>query len=341
MIRAISAGRAGIIGNPTDGYGGTLICCSVKNKAEVTVEESQELILENSFGKKVLRWRNDFENKGDYFDIFRAVLRYFKLYDLKARVTAKTTIPVQAGLAGSTAMLSAVLSALIAYTGKKVNTYELAELNRTIELNYLKCHCGYQDAYMTTFGGLNYLDFRGKEYYKELKDEQYGTVESLSKYVSEIPFVIAHTGIKHHSGSFHRPLRERWLEGDTAVVNGYNEIINIAREGKKALLKEDWQQLAYLMNKNHEIQDKLTDSGEQNRFMIKEAMKHGALAAKLAGAGGGGTIIVLTFEPDKIKKALSKAGAEEFVELDPSWNGVMVQNLSSNTIEQVAAGLEV
>lgn len=326
MIRAVAAGRAGIIGNPTDGYGGTMMACSLKNKAQVTIEECSELILESNFGKKVLNWQNDFENKGDYFDIFRAILRYFKLYDLKARITAKTDIPVQSGLAGSTAMLSAALSAVMAYRDLNVNRYELAEINRTIELNYLKCQCGYQDAYMTTFGGLSYMDFRGKEYYKELKEEQYGTIENLSGYIDTLPFVIAHTGVKHNSGNFHRPLRERWLEGDKEVINGYNEIINIAREGKKAMLKGDWQQLSYLMNKNHEIQDKLANSGEQNRYMIKAAMDNGAMAAKLAGAGGGGTIIVMTFEPEKIKRALSEAGAEEFIELDPSWRGVLVKD---------------
>lgn len=322
MIKAITAGRAGIIGNPTDGYGGTLICCSIKNKAKATIQQSDELIIENAYGQEILRWRNDFENKGDYFDIVRSVLRFFRLYDLKAKISVKTDVPVQAGLAGSTTVLSSVLSAVMAFTGKKTNKYQLAEINRIIELNYLKCHCGYNDAYMTTFGGLNYMDFRGKEYYKPLEREQYGVVENLWHFVDKLPFIIAHTGIKHHSGNFHKPLRQRWLEGEQEVVKGYNEIINIAREGKKALINNDWDQLAHLMNKNYEIQDKLADSGEQNRHMIKVALDNGALAAKLAGAGGGGTIIVLTFSPDKVKKALTKAGAEQFVELDPEEKGV-------------------
>jgi galactokinase/mevalonate kinase-like predicted kinase len=326
MIKVTAAGRAGIIGNPTDGYGGAMIACSIKNKAIATIEECDELVIKNSFGEVVLRWENDFENKGDYFDIVRSVLRHLKAYDLKAKITTYSNIPVQAGLAGSTAILASVLSAVLAYMGRKANRYQLAEINRDIELNYMKCQCGYQDAYMTTFGGLNYLDFRGKEYYKEWHMEQYATVENLSQYVDELPFVIAHTGIKHHSGSFHKPLRERWLEGDPAVVNGYEAITEIAREGKKALINKDWKELAYLMNKNHEIQDSLADSGQQNRYMIKVAKENGALAAKLAGAGGGGTIIALTFEPERVKKALVAAGAEEFVELDPLYTGVTIEH---------------
>jgi galactokinase/mevalonate kinase-like predicted kinase len=336
MIKATTHGRAGIIGNPTDGYGGSLVSCSIKNHAEVLIREDKELMIENRFGQTVLRWENDFANQGDYFDIVRCVLRFLKLYDLKARITIRSNIPLQAGLSGSTAILSSVLAGLLAFTGQTCNRYQLAEMNRAIELTYLKCQCGYQDAYMTTFGGLNFLDLRGKEYYREWEQEAYGVVESLTPYVERLPFVIAHTGIKHHSGQFHRPLRERWLEGDPALVNGYQEIAAIAREGKKALIQQNWPELAYLMNKNHQIQDSLCDSGEQNRRMIDTALKHGAMAAKLAGAGGGGTIIVLTLEPEKLIHELKAAGAEEFVELHPAAAGVTTEYINENQ-EYVAA----
>jgi len=144
--------------------------------------------------------------------------------------------------------------------------------------------------------------------------------------------VVAHTGIKHHSGNFHKPLRERWLEGDKAVIEGYKEIAHLAREGKKALLNEDWDELAYLMNKNHEIQNSLADSGEQNIRMMKVARENGALAAKLAGAGGGGTIIALTLEPERTIRALREAGAEEFVELAPYAEGVKVDVVEEDSI---------
>lgn len=336
MLRVTAPGRAGIIGNPTDGYGGSMINCSIKNRAEVIIEKSPELILENQFGQAKLKWKNDFANKGDYFDVVRSVLRCLKLYDLKAKITLNSNIPIQAGLAGSTAILSSILSAVLAFTGQKYHKYYLAELNRTIELHYMKCQCGYQDAYATTFGGLNYMDFRGKEYYRELDQELYATVEPLSPFIEELPFVIAHTGIKHNSGDFHKPLRERWLEGEKKVVEGYAEIGDIASEGKKALLNEDWDELGYLMNKNHEIQDSIADSGEQNNYMIKVAKKSGALAAKLAGAGGGGTIIALTLKPERTKKALKEAGAETFIELDPFAEGVTVERLDASS-EYVAA----
>ncbi|HEY8362355.1 MAG TPA: hypothetical protein VIK77_05670 [Tissierellaceae bacterium] len=110
----------------------------------------------------------------------------------------------------------------------------------------------------------------------------------------------------------------RWLKA-------IKKIADIAREGKKALLNEDWDELAYLMNKNHEIQNSLADSGEQNLYMIKVARENGALSVKLAGAGGGGTIIALTLEPERTMKVLKEAGAETFVEFAPDPEGVKVE----------------
>ncbi len=93
--------------------------------------------------------------------------------------------------------------------------------------------------------------------------------------------------------------------------------------------------LAYLMNQNHEIQDSIADSGEQNNYMIKVAKENGALAGKLAGAGGGGTIIALSYEPERTKQALIEAGVDRFIDLDPHAPGVTVEYLGEG-YERVA-----
>jgi galactokinase/mevalonate kinase-like predicted kinase len=321
MICASAPGRAGIIGNPTDGYGGTLISCAIDRRATVTLSEAEKTVIENEGLQCALHIPDDYRNRGDVFDIAKSVLRFFNLYDRKLHITIATDIPKQAGLAGSTAVLSALLRAVMAYLNIEINNYMFAEINRSVELNHMKMQCGYQDAYMTTFGGLNYLDFRGKEHYREWDEEDYGTVEPLGERVGRLPFVIAHTGVSHVSGDVHRPLRERWMEGDLAVMSAYNRITAIAREGKKALLEENWEHLAELMKENHELQDRLSPSGPEVSRLISAAMSAGAPAAKLAGAGGGGTVIALTFDADKTVAAMTQAGAAEFVKLAPLAEG--------------------
>jgi galactokinase/mevalonate kinase-like predicted kinase len=220
-------------------------------------------------------------------------------------------------MSGSTALVVALLQALLAWQGQYPHMYQLAERARHIELNYLRVVCGYQDAYMCTFGGLNYMDFRGKQFYREAEAELFATIEPLSAYCPELPFVLGYTGVQHASGEVHKPLRERWLEGESAVVEGYGRITEIARMGKKALFMADWPLMGGLMNENHAIQRDLGGSGESNERLIAAALEAGALGAKLAGAGHGGTIIALWPWPDatQLEEALHEAGASAIYRL--------------------------
>ena len=309
-VHCSAPGRCGIIGNPTDMYGGTVISCSIPYRAHALVEPSDKLEIAVAGQELVVRDVDDLTLNGDYFDVTRAVLDYLRDADLRCRISYWTDIPVKAGVAGSTALTVAILYALLRFKGMLRHRYQVAELARHIELNHLRVVCGYQDAYMCTFGGLNYLDFRGKEFYRSASEELFGTVEPLQSYVGELPFVLAHTGVTHSSDAVHKPLRERWLEGDPEVRRGYEEIGRLAREGKRALLAKDWSRLGTLMNQNHAIQRDLGGSGEANERLIRVALDAGALGAKLAGAGDGGTIIALAPEPERVRSALEEAGSE-------------------------------
>lgn len=319
-------GRAGIIGNPTDMYGGAVLSCSIGMRARVTVTPAPELVLEtNEQECRIASWDN-LRPQSDRFDVARAILDYMRLPPLACHVRYESEIPLRSGLSGSTALVVALLQALLAWQGEYPNLYQLAERARHIELNYLKVVCGYQDAYMCTFGGLNYMDFRGKQFYREAEAELFATIEPLAIYVPELPFVLGFTGVQHVSGAVHKPLRERWLEGERAVVEGYRKITEIARMGKKALLMADWLLLGRLMNENHAIQHGLGGSGESNERLIAAALEAGALGAKLAGAGHGGTIIALWPWPDatRLEEALREAGASAMYRLQVT-PGVMIE----------------
>jgi galactokinase/mevalonate kinase-like predicted kinase len=316
-------GRAGIIGNPTDMYGGTVIACSVGMRARVTVTPAEGVVLATNGEECVIKSRGDLRPQGDLFDIPRAILDYLHAFNarrvpvLNCRIEYVSEIPMSSGMSSSTALLVAILQAILAWQGEFPSLYQLAERARHIELNYLEVVCGYQDAYMCTFGGLNYMDFRGKQFYHSAEAELFATIESLANYVPELPFVLAFTGVKHASGAVHKPIRERWLEGEAVVVKGYERITEIARTGKKALLMQDWSTLGRLMNENHAIQRDLGGSGESNERLIAAALQVGAPGAKLAGAGSGGTIIALWPWEDiaPLESALRDAGASEIYRL--------------------------
>jgi galactokinase/mevalonate kinase-like predicted kinase len=309
-IRCSAPGRCGIIGNPTDMYGGAVISCSVPYRARVSVSPCESLVLETRGTSIEIASEADLLLRGDLFDVARAVLDYLQHDDLCCRISYSSDVPISAGVSSSTALTVAILYGVLRFMGYQYGLYRVAELARYTELNHLKIVCGYQDAYMCTFGGLNYMDFRGKAFYRQAAEELYATIEPLAPYVPHLPMLLVHTGVEHSSDSVHRPLRERWLEGDREVRDGYEAITRLAQEGKKALLLQDWDRLGRLMNENHAIQRDLGGSGEDNERLIKQALDHGALGAKLAGAGGGGTIIALHPEPDVLASELKAEGVE-------------------------------
>ena len=314
---ASAPGRCGIIGNPTDMYGGSVLSCTIPQRGYVSIAPADRLILESDQGTLTVRTRDDLQQRGDLFDVLRAVISQQQCLGMKARLTCWSDVPIGSGLSSSSSLIVAALYALIQYQGRDMNKYLFAETARGIELNDMGVVCGYHDFYMPAFGGLNYMDFRDKEFYREVHSEPYASVEALAPLVTELPFVLAHTGVEHRADAVHRPLRERWLEGERTVVQAYLNIARLAREGKKALLEQDWPRLGNLMNENHAIQRDLGGSGEDNERLIRAALDNGALGAKLAGAGDGGTIVALHPEPETLGKRISQAGASRILHLQP------------------------
>lgn len=320
IISCSAPGRAGIVGNPTDMYGGSVVSCSLNDRAYCHILPSDHLVIKMGSDSLDIAGLSDLELRKDQFDLARAALRALEIDIVsdKFLIDLRTDVPEQAGLAGSTAMLASTVGALLTYLGLQLNRYEIAEMVKGIEYRVMDLICGYQDHYMAVFGGLNFMDFRGKESMEQSPDEPFATVEPLDEIVAGLPMILAHTGIKRNSGAVHRSLRHRWLDGHPDVVEGYKRIAELGRLGKKALVLQDWEELGRLMNENHAIQRDLGGSGESNEILIKAALDNGAYGAKLAGAGQGGTIIALTDSPDEMGEALLRAGAKRVFGLGPS-----------------------
>jgi galactokinase/mevalonate kinase-like predicted kinase len=316
VIVATAPGRCGIVGNPSDMYGGCVLSCTVQEQAECRLTEAAEpLTIVNDGETAILRSREDLSLRGDRCDIARAALTFFHIDPANTRfgLHLKTDIPMRAGMAGSTALLAAIVGALDAHLGMGMTPYALAETTRKIEARVMQIVCGLQDQHMAVFGGLNFMDFVGKEQLEQRDDEPLGTVEPLAAYAPDPPLILAHTGIQHHSGTVHRSPRQRWLDGEPLVRNYYARIAELGRRGKRALIEKDWRRLGALMNENHALVAALGGSGPVNDRLIEVARQAGAWGAKLAGAGGGGTILALADDPERIGTALMAAGAERLL----------------------------
>lgn len=293
-----------------------MLSCTVRERAECRlVADTDRLSIQNTDETAAILSQDDLQLRGDKLDIARAALQFFEIDPTSSHfaIYLNTAIPMRAGMAGSTAMLAALVGALDCYLGVGLNRYEVAESMRKIEARIMGITCGYQDQHMAVFGGLNFMNFWGKEKLTQLPDEPLATIEPLDRMVSDVPLILAHTGVMHHSGTVHSSPRERWLAGDPLVRHNYARIGDLAWRAKRALLNSNWLELGGLMNENHALVAELGGSGPENDRLIEAAIAAGAWGAKLAGAGGGGTILVLADNPARVGDALTSAGAERLL----------------------------
>ena len=283
--------RANLIGNPSDQYGGTTLGVSLPPRAWAVLDSREPGRIDGAP------------------EIARAVLEQLGFGRPDFGICLATEIPRQSGIAGSTALVVALLRAVLAWQGRSLSGYALAELARSVERERMGVQCGYSDQYLCSFGGLRHLDLRGKRF--DADGGPFATVEDLSGEVRELPFVVAYTGVQHSSDAVHRPIRERWLVGEPDVVAAYERIAEIGVLGKSALQRGDWPAFGRLMNENHALQRALGGSGPANEVLIEAALAAGAPGAKLAGAGGGGTIVALDagLAAGALEAALRAAGA--------------------------------
>ncbi|HWA82981.1 MAG TPA: hypothetical protein VG820_06095 [Fimbriimonadaceae bacterium] len=286
IVEASAPGRCGIIGNPSDIYGGVVVSCSVPARARCRLTLGID-------GPKPEDPR-----------LWDAAIGRFPL-DEPVSVEWTTDIPRSSGLSGSTALLAATLACLLAARGE-ANRLDapaaFAELLRGVERHDAKIMCGYQDAYMIAYGGLRRMDFAGKH---PVEQGPPAKVESIE---SDLPFLLVTTGVERLSGAVHGPMSERWLRGEKTVVEGMARIAELGRLGAKALAASAWEDLARLMAENHEIVAALGGSGVEVDRLIAACLAGGAKAAKLAGAGLGGTVIALTSDPEDLETYLRSAG---------------------------------
>jgi len=220
--------------------------------------------------------------------------------------TLACTVPLRARVE-----LAPADATVVATAGEEpASLHALAEEAREIERSRLGVTCGYVDQYLCTFGGFRFVEFAGKSPEGSASVEPFASVEAIE---APLPFVLAFTGKRHSSDSVHRPIRARWLAGEPEVRRAMERAAKLGRLGTRALLRGAFDELGAHMNENHALVRAIGGSGAANERLIAAALAAGALGAKLAGAGDGGTIVALWPEPDAgpLEHALRRAGAAE------------------------------
>lgn len=231
-----------------------------------------------------------------------------------------TTIPPQSGLGGSTAIVIAVLYGLACYFNLyncfnnlndneyPINKDIIAEIATKVENEDLDITAGYSDRYVISRGGLGFCSYVGKLYHKEIAEEPLAVYDRIDKtyQIHNLPIIICFSGESHESGDVHRKLRKLYLQKEPQMINNYIKLAELSWKSRFSLMRHDWKLLGEYFKENTRIMNIIMRQagfkfgiGLVNNILIKLVEENSDVyAAKLTGAGNGGSVFAL-INPDK------------------------------------------
>jgi glucuronokinase len=318
IIRKRCYARAGLVGNPSDGYNGKTISIIIRNfHAEVVLYEWDEVELvpsdqDHSRFPSVQELARDVKLHGYYGGVrlVKATIKKFveycqreglRLHERNFSVRYESDIPRQVGLAGSTAIIVATLRCLMEFYGVTIPLEVQPSLALSVETEELHIAAGLQDRVIDVYEGLVYMDF-SREQMREQCGCQHGVYERLDPSLLPPLYVAYKTDVGEPTEVFHNDIRGRYLRGDPAVVNAMQMFASLAAQAREALLARDAERLARLMDENFDTRRSIYQLPAGQIEMVEVARAAGA-SAKFAGSGGA---IIGTYKDDAMYQALQR-----------------------------------
>jgi mevalonate kinase len=129
--------------------------------------------------------------------------------------------------------------------------------------------------------------------------------------VPEMCFVIGNTGIKAPTGPQVEKIR-RFKQKNGFASEIIDEMGDITLEGYKALKRNDKEALGRLMTHDHKLLSILGVSCNELNKLVKASLPY-SYGAKLTGSGGGGCMVALTDQPQKVAEAIRSRGGTPLI----------------------------
>ncbi|HKZ63224.1 MAG TPA: mevalonate kinase [Thermoplasmata archaeon] len=126
-----------------------------------------------------------------------------------------------------------------------------------------------------------------------------------------LKLVVGFTGVSAPTGPLVAAVRER-VEAHADARGWIAEIGEIAVNGLRALQVRDWVAAGEMMDRNHALLNAL-GVGHPSLDRLVAAARPTSYGAKLTGAGGGGSMVALTEDPERTARAITNAGGRAFV----------------------------
>lgn len=319
IIESRAYARAGLLGNPSDGYFGKTISIIVKNfGAHISLYQSPELHIEPQ-EQDLTTYHNIYHLKDSVsltgynggIPLIKAAIKKFceyceasdcKLSNKNFTIRYSSSIPRQVGLAGSSAIIIATLRALMQFYSIRIPLEILPNIALSAEMDELGINAGLQDRVAQAYEGCVYMNFDRQI----IEEKQHGQYDRIDPALLPNLYIAYKTSLGKVSGKVLNDIRSRYDKGDQHVINTLQQIAGLAETGKQAILQRDHEKLFALMNENFDLRCKIMNISQSNLELVHTARSCGASATF---TGSGGSIIGIYTDNDMLNRLVMKLKA--------------------------------
>jgi D-glycero-alpha-D-manno-heptose-7-phosphate kinase len=241
--------------------------------------------------------------------IIREALQMLGFKTPQVEITTLADIPAGTGLGSSGSFTTALLKALYNHRKRHLHQEELAELACHIEIDRLGEPIGKQDQYIAAVGGVTCFTFH--------KDDKVTAaplgISMDTMFDLEDNLLLFFTGFSRSASGILKDQKVKSQQNDAGMLNNLHYVKDLGYRSRDALVDGNTELFGELMHEHWE--HKKRRSGGMSNPKIDEwyelGMKNGAVGGKLVGAGGGGFLMFMAHDRNKLRHAMAHAGLEE------------------------------
>ncbi len=294
-------------------YSTVNLAINVYNEIELQKLESSKIIIHSVDLQRDIEFDNfgslhKFLNSDEPSPLMLAIksIYFFEIDGIEMKI--KSEAPRGSGLGNSSSMLVGIVSALNLLTGKDYSDEEILDISQGIETSVLKIPTGSQDYIAALNGGLNRIEY-GLQETKITKLPSDMMVENLQEtgtlcYVGE-PARYQTTRENPNWEIFKSVVENK---GDT--IYHLNKINSVSNDLFKAINAGDWISVISCFSRESEHRTKLVKTVMSDKivsllYLIKDIEID---AYKICGAGGGGSILLISPDKERLDSFLKERG---------------------------------
>ena len=226
-------------------------------------------------------------------------------------ITTKSKIPSASGLGSSAALTVATLGAIKGLEGRQPKPEEIAPLGHDTEYN-VQGAASPTDTTTSAYGGGILVDSKPGD--NLLWHAKKGEREWYLHHIAipqDLTLVVGYSGAYSKTSEQITKVRH-CVQRSAFGAEVMDEIGQVVNDAKKALAKKDLVALGALMNRNQSLLTIVGASSDVLQSLIDAATPH-SYGAKLTGAGGGGSVIALTDQPEKVASLFEHRKARAYI----------------------------